>query len=233
MKKKISRQISPIEEAFFAFLYAVSCAWMLFILIDSSYQHRKLPVFKYSLLAINRRPSCPPAKPRSSVGKSRRKTVFSASALRSARRRSNGSCTLIPRRKTFHTNNYDYMYNKRHPTGGLFIRTGLGIFCLGSAIHSSLKLIRNVYFDNCDELIRLLDNVLYIVFSFIQYLFLFKRSNLVIKKMIPVAHVGALHVVVTNFCVWIKQIIIETRFNIVHEDPECLAQLRIKRFQSL
>ncbi|CAF0779573.1 unnamed protein product [Rotaria sordida] len=95
-----------------------------------------------------------------------------------------------------------YNYDDNSTVGGLYTRIGIGIFCLGTVIHSALSILSNLENRLCIRWISLMDNSSRLLFSFIQFFFIFKHSNLIIRAHQSLAQLAVMHIVVTNLCVW-------------------------------
>ncbi|CAF1011498.1 unnamed protein product [Adineta ricciae] len=107
-----------------------------------------------------------------------------------------------------------YNYDDHSTAGGLYIRVGIGIFCLGTVIHSGLSILSNLENIPCVRWTAVMDDISRLLFSFIQFFFIFKHSNLIIRAHESLARLAVMHIVVTNLCVWFRMVVIETKLQI-------------------
>lgn len=87
-----------------------------------------------------------------------------------------------------------YNYDDHSTAGGLYIRVGIGsnkthrlnefneflfdlVFCLGTVIHCGLSILSNLENLSCVRWTDLMDDFSRLLFSFIQFFFIFKHSN--------------------------------------------------------
>ncbi|UJR11890.1 hypothetical protein I4U23_016068 [Adineta vaga] len=108
-----------------------------------------------------------------------------------------------------------YNYDDNSTVGGLYTRIGIGIFCLGTVIHSALSILSNLENHLCIRWISVIDNSSRLLFSFIQFFFIFKHSNLIIRSHQSSARLAIMHIVVTNLCVWFRMVVVETKSQIL------------------
>ncbi|CAF0789140.1 unnamed protein product [Rotaria sp. Silwood1] len=108
-----------------------------------------------------------------------------------------------------------YNYDDHSTAGGLYIRVGIGIFCLGTVIHSGLSILSNLENRSCSRWTALMDDCSRLLFSFIQFFFIFKHSNLIIRAHEGLARLAVMHIVVTNLCVWFRMVVVETKSQIL------------------
>ncbi|CAF1605495.1 unnamed protein product, partial [Adineta ricciae] len=108
-----------------------------------------------------------------------------------------------------------YNYDDHSTAGGLYIRVGTGIFCLGTVIHSGLSILSNLEILACARWTTVMDDFSRLLFSFIQFFFIFKHSNLIIRAHENFARLAVMHVVVTNLCVWFRMVVVETKSQIL------------------
>ncbi|CAF1283118.1 unnamed protein product [Rotaria sordida] len=94
-----------------------------------------------------------------------------------------------------------YNYDDNSIVGGLYTRVGIGIFCLGTVIHSSLSILSNLENRSCIRWTTVIDDFSRLLFSLTQFFFIFKHSNLIIRAHENVARLAVIHIVVTNLCV--------------------------------
>ena len=90
-----------------------------------------------------------------------------------------------------------YNYDDHSTAGGLYIRVGIGskerendtmkkriffffvdlVFCLGTVIHSGLSILSNLEYPPCAQWTAVMEDGSRLLFSFIQFFFIFKHSN--------------------------------------------------------
>ena len=85
-----------------------------------------------------------------------------------------------------------YNYDDNSTAGGLYTRVGIGskpregfrmrekcnlVFCLGTVIHSGLSILSNLENRSCTRWTALIDDLSRLLFSFLQFFFIFKHSN--------------------------------------------------------
>ncbi|CAF3436928.1 unnamed protein product [Rotaria socialis] len=116
-----------------------------------------------------------------------------------------------------------YNYDDNSTAGGLYIRVGIGIFCLGTVIHSGLSILSNLENSSCSRWTAVMDDSSRLLFSFIQFFFIFKHSNLIIRAHESLARLAVIHIVVTNLCVWFRMVVVETKSQIMEIDAHELA----------
>ncbi|CAF0800823.1 unnamed protein product [Adineta steineri] len=112
-----------------------------------------------------------------------------------------------------------------HNTGGLFMRIGAGLLCMGGLILTIIELaktIETVRIDqahhrasvaNYSKSVSIARSIMFIfrfIFHCIQFTFLFRYGNLIIDRYHFIARVGLIHIVIANFCTWFEAIVIET-----------------------
>ncbi|XP_074038413.1 uncharacterized protein isoform X2 [Leptinotarsa decemlineata] len=99
-----------------------------------------------------------------------------------------------------------------HSHGSFFLRIGAIAFGLGTMIYNGLEF--GVFFEipftsPCYMILRGVNPVLQMVFTFMQMYFIFMNSRLNIHRFKIIARFGLMHVVATNICVWIRTLVIE------------------------
>ncbi len=93
-----------------------------------------------------------------------------------------------------------YNYDDHSTAGGLYTRVGIGsklnkkksksskriilVFCLGTIIHSSLSILSNLENPSCIRWTALMDDLSRLLFSLIQFFFIFKHSNVCYSQII-------------------------------------------------
>ncbi|XP_022901720.2 proton channel OtopLc-like [Onthophagus taurus] len=102
--------------------------------------------------------------------------------------------------------------------GSLYLKIGAAVFCLGHLIHAALILgYQIIYltsdddmFYKCSTIERLVLDFIYPAYSFTLLFFIFKYSNVIINRNIPLARMGFMHCIGSSLCLWIHTIIRET-----------------------
>ena len=118
---------------------------------------------------------------------------------------------------------FKYTYDYDNGTGELYMRVGTGLLSLCTMIDTGLNLIKLtesyrqgsklVYSCMPAFTISVISEIGAWIFTFIQCFFIFKHANIVINKGKNIASFGLCHLVCTNFCVTLRNIVQET----VHE----------------
>ncbi|XP_050315030.1 proton channel OtopLc-like isoform X14 [Anthonomus grandis grandis] len=110
-----------------------------------------------------------------------------------------------------------------HSHGSFFLRIGAIAFGLGTMIYNGLEF--GVFFEipfnsPCYMILRGVNPVLQMIFTFMQMYFIFMNSRLNIHRFKVVARFGLMHVVATNLCVWIRTLVLEyiKEITIYHRD---------------
>ncbi|KAK5643132.1 hypothetical protein RI129_006977 [Pyrocoelia pectoralis] len=96
--------------------------------------------------------------------------------------------------------------------GSFFLRIGAIAFGLGTMIYNGLEF--GTFFEipftpPCYMILRGLNPILQMIFTFMQMYFIFMNSRLNIHRFKVIARFGLMHVVATNICVWIRTVVIE------------------------
>ncbi|XP_018899410.1 proton channel OtopLc isoform X2 [Bemisia tabaci] len=97
--------------------------------------------------------------------------------------------------------------------GSFFLRVGAIAFGLGTMIYSGLEF--GVFFETpfnspCYQILKGINPVLQMIFTFMQMYFIFMNSRLNIHRFKVVARFGLMHIVATNLCVWIRTTVLES-----------------------
>ncbi|XP_066145089.1 uncharacterized protein OtopLa isoform X2 [Euwallacea fornicatus] len=110
-----------------------------------------------------------------------------------------------------------------HSHGSFFLRIGAIAFGLGTMIYNGLEF--GVFFEipftsPCYMILRGVNPVLQMIFTFMQMYFIFMNSRLNIHRFKVVARFGLMHVVATNLCVWIRTLVLEyiKEITVYHRD---------------
>ncbi|KAF5282178.1 hypothetical protein FQR65_LT02875 [Abscondita terminalis] len=96
--------------------------------------------------------------------------------------------------------------------GSFFLRIGAIAFGLGTMIYNGLEF--GTFFEipfnpPCYMILKGVNPVLQMVFTFMQMYFIFMNSRLNIHRFKVIARFGLMHVVATNICVWIRTVVVE------------------------
>ncbi|KAK7871315.1 hypothetical protein R5R35_007585 [Gryllus longicercus] len=100
-----------------------------------------------------------------------------------------------------------------HSHGSFFLRVGAIAFGLGTMIYNGLECgaFFEIPFDSpCYQILRGINPVLQMIFTFMQMYFIFMNSRLNIHRFKVLARFGLMHVVATNLCVWIRTLVLES-----------------------
>jgi hypothetical protein len=110
-----------------------------------------------------------------------------------------------------------------HSHGSFFLRIGAIAFGLGTMIYNGLEF--GTFFEvpftsPCYMILRGVNPVLQMIFTFMQMYFIFMNSRLNIHRFKVIARFGLMHVVATNICVWIRTLVLEylKEITIYHKD---------------
>uniref|UniRef100_A0A0N4Z4X9 Otopetrin-2 n=1 Tax=Parastrongyloides trichosuri TaxID=131310 RepID=A0A0N4Z4X9_PARTI len=98
--------------------------------------------------------------------------------------------------------------HNRPSAGSLFERLGMVIFGIIGVVYYAFPLFIYVG-DHEFKVLKLIQDILSIIFFFIQMHFLFCNSNLNIKSYHYLAKFGFMHLIATNIWTWIRYILIE------------------------
>ncbi|XP_075212570.1 proton channel OtopLc-like isoform X4 [Lycorma delicatula] len=100
-----------------------------------------------------------------------------------------------------------------HSHGSFFLRVGAIAFGLATMIYNGLEF--GAFFEipfssHCYQVLRGVNPVLQMVFTFMQMYFIFMNSRLNIHRFKVIARFGLMHIVATNLCVWIRTLVFES-----------------------
>ncbi|XP_022185933.1 proton channel OtopLc isoform X2 [Nilaparvata lugens] len=100
-----------------------------------------------------------------------------------------------------------------HSHGSFFLRVGAIAFGLATMIYNGLEF--GAFFEipfssPCYQVLRGVNPVLQMVFTFMQMYFIFMNSRLNIHRFKVIARFGLMHIVATNLCVWIRTLVLES-----------------------
>ncbi|KAK3927549.1 Proton channel OtopLc [Frankliniella fusca] len=97
--------------------------------------------------------------------------------------------------------------------GSFFLRVGAIAFGLGTMIYTGLEFgtfFETPFSSTCYNILRGINPVLQMVFTFMQMYFIFMNSRLNIHRFKVIARFGLMHIVATNICVWIRTLMLES-----------------------
>ncbi|XP_045478835.1 uncharacterized protein LOC123683888 isoform X7 [Harmonia axyridis] len=99
-----------------------------------------------------------------------------------------------------------------HSHGSFFLRIGAIAFGLATMIYNGLEF--GTFFEipftsPCYMILKGVNPVLQMIFTFMQMYFIFMNSRLNIHRFKVIARFGLMHVVATNICVWIRTLVLE------------------------
>ncbi|XP_067012327.2 proton channel OtopLc isoform X2 [Anabrus simplex] len=100
-----------------------------------------------------------------------------------------------------------------HSHGSFFLRVGAIAFGLGTMIYNGLECgaFFEIPFNSpCYQILKGINPVLQMIFTFMQMYFIFMNSRLNIHRFKVLARFGLMHVVATNLCVWIRTLVLES-----------------------
>nr|CAD7432807.1 unnamed protein product [Timema monikensis] len=100
-----------------------------------------------------------------------------------------------------------------HSHGSFFLRVGAIAFGLGTMIYNGLECgaFFEIPFNSpCYQILRGINPVLQMIFTFMQMYFIFMNSRLNIHRFKVLARFGLMHIVATNLCVWIRTLVLES-----------------------
>ncbi|XP_068219775.1 proton channel OtopLc isoform X11 [Palaemon carinicauda] len=103
--------------------------------------------------------------------------------------------------------------DNEHSHGSFFLRIGAIAFGLGTMIYNGLEF--GVFFEipivsPCYQILRGVNPLLQLVFTFMQMYFIFMNARLNIHKFKFLARFGLMHIVATNLCVWVRTLVRES-----------------------
>ncbi|XP_047485718.1 proton channel OtopLc-like isoform X3 [Penaeus chinensis] len=194
-------------EAFFTYLYGISILFLLYVfcyLLSGSAREKKpkkpqvfmghhsgqYNVSEYEYYAYNEKVRQPEGVP---DGSPTQEKLTSSS-----------SCSKPRKHKTS---------DNEHSHGSFFLRIGAIAFGLGTMIYNGLEF--GVFFEiptssPCYQILRGVNPLLQLVFTFMQMYFVFMNARLNIHKFKFLARFGLMHIVATNLCVWVRTLVRES-----------------------
>ncbi|UJR37193.1 hypothetical protein I4U23_029901 [Adineta vaga] len=112
-----------------------------------------------------------------------------------------------------------------HNTGGLFMRIGAGLLCMGSLLLTVIELAKTMEtlrtepihhrdslntYSKSSFIAKTITYIFRFFFHCVQFTFLFRYGNIIIDRYHFIARVGLIHIIMANFCTWFEAIVIET-----------------------
>nr|XP_045590528.1 proton channel OtopLc-like isoform X5 [Procambarus clarkii] len=178
-------------EAFFTYLYGLSILFLLYVfcyLLSDSARDRKPKkpqVFMGVLQKVRQPEGIPDGSP-------------------TQEKLTPSSCSKPRKHKTS---------DNEHSHGSFFLRIGAIAFGLGTMIYNGLEF--GVFFEipitsPCYQILRGVNPLLQLVFTFMQMYFIFMNARLNIHKFKFLARFGLMHIVATNLCVWVRTLVRES-----------------------
>ena len=134
------------------------------------------------------------------------------------------SSNLFPKKASMTLNpdltKFYFTYDYQNGSGELYMRVGTAIFSICALISRCLTLVQMLenYFNNHSAIIEckltftvaIVTKIFCILFIFLQSFFIFKYANIVIHYGKNTALIGLMHIVSTNFCLFIRTVVAET-----------------------
>ncbi|XP_064094885.1 uncharacterized protein LOC135207210 isoform X3 [Macrobrachium nipponense] len=193
-------------EAFFTYLYGISILFLLYVLcylLSDSARDRKpkkpqvfmghhsgqYNVSEYEYYAYNEKV---------------RQTEGIPDGSPTQEKLTSSTCSKPKKHKTS---------DNEHSHGSFFLRIGAIAFGLGTMIYNGLEF--GVFFEipmvsPCYQILRGVNPLLQLVFTFMQMYFIFMNARLNIHKFKFLARFGLMHIVATNLCVWVRTLVRES-----------------------
>ncbi|XP_048511607.1 proton channel OtopLc isoform X3 [Athalia rosae] len=197
-------------EGFFTYLYGASILFLLyvfcFLLQESACCSRGADT-----PPPPPRPPKPPKEPKETKDKKKKKEKEQKAAAKNKKEFQDAveveagvSNRALRKRKTSQND---------HSHGSFFLRIGAIAFGLGTMVYNGLEF--GAFFEvppssPCYQILRGINPVLQMIFTFMQMYFIFMNSRLNIHRFKVVARFGLMHVVATNLCVWIRTLVLES-----------------------
>ncbi|XP_064094892.1 proton channel OtopLc-like isoform X10 [Macrobrachium nipponense] len=197
-------------EAFFTYLYGISILFLLYVLcylLSDSARDRKpkkpqvfmghhsgqYNVSEYEYYAYNE-----------GVLQKVRQTEGIPDGSPTQEKLTSSTCSKPKKHKTS---------DNEHSHGSFFLRIGAIAFGLGTMIYNGLEF--GVFFEipmvsPCYQILRGVNPLLQLVFTFMQMYFIFMNARLNIHKFKFLARFGLMHIVATNLCVWVRTLVRES-----------------------
>lgn len=116
--------------------------------------------------------------------------------------------------------NFHFTYDYDNGTGELYLRVGTALFSICAMIDRCLSLLQmfEAYINHHSSIgeckitfvVSMLSKSLSLLFIFMQSFFIFKYANIIINYGKNFAEFGLVHIICTNFCVFLRCIVRET-----------------------
>jgi hypothetical protein len=123
-------------------------------------------------------------------------------------------------------NKFYFTFDYDNGTGELYMRVGTAIFSICAMIDRCLSLIQMVEAVSNDQtiikdckityIVSIISKITSFLFIFLQSFFIFKYANIIINYGKNTALIGLMHIICTNFCVFLRTIVHETVAEIRH-----------------
>ena len=134
---------------------------------------------------------------------------------------------FIPRNMSINDlSEFYYTYDYDNGTGELYMRVGTALFSICAMMDRCLSLVQmfEAYVNNHEAILKckitflvtLSAKTLSLLFIFLQSFFIFKYANIIINYGKNTAMLGLMHLICTNFCVFLRSIVHETVTEIRH-----------------
>jgi len=99
--------------------------------------------------------------------------------------------------------------------GSFYLRLGCVLFGIGSMIYSGIEIGMFIELNldedaNCNSLLSVIRPTLQTTFVFVQMYFIFLNQKMNIYKNKLMSRLGLMHMIGTNFCIWLNVLILET-----------------------
>lgn len=101
--------------------------------------------------------------------------------------------------------------------GSFYLRVGAVVFGIGSMIYSGLEFIQFLEIKTeCWIAMAVVSPCFQLMFTFMQLYFIFINSRMTFHRHQAVGHMGLMHLLATNLCVWLHSVIAEAEHEILH-----------------
>ncbi|KAK3100048.1 hypothetical protein FSP39_013917 [Pinctada imbricata] len=133
--------------------------------------------------------------------------------LRQKRRRKHGGGSSAIESHVTLKRKYSFDGSRTYHTGSFYLRLGAVGFGIGSMIQNGLhfgEFFDADLFSSCNTVLHGIKPLLALCFTFIQLYFIFLNSKMCIHRYRTLARFGIMHMIATNLCVWLENIVGET-----------------------
>jgi hypothetical protein len=232
-------QVGIAVDSFLIYMYFVSITWLLYMFIDISVAKRGHKISIKNHDGFNRRLS---------VFIKSKDSLFGPKFANNNKREEDeeeSSHLKVPskqlRFKLNEESTFKYTYDYDNGSGELYMRVGTGILSLCAMVDSGLNLIKYIeaYRKGSSKVIEcmpsftisVISEMCALIFTFIQCFFIFKHANIVINKQKNLSSFGLCHLVCTNLCITLRNIVQETVHEIhsheIHNSKQKYASLNV------